>query len=181
MHATDAPQRPRLADRLGASRDKYFVGRAAELETFRTALRRTTPDRPVSLLFVHGPGGIGKSVLLSRFRRMAAATDASVVVLDGRDLEPSPPGFLTRLCEALGVSTDQAPATALAALAHPVLLIDTYEVLRPLDTWLREQFLPQLPEEALVVLAGRQTTPATWIEDPAWTELLCVLSLRNKP
>ena len=181
MHATDAPQRPRLADRLGALRDKYFVGRAAELETFRTALRRTTPDRPVSLLFVHGPGGIGKSVLLRRFRRMAAATDASVVVLDGRDLEPSPPGFLTRLCEALGVSTDLAPATALAALAHPVLLIDTYEVLRPLDTWLREQFLPQLPEEALVVLAGRQPPTAAWSEEPAWNERMCVLPLRNLP
>jgi hypothetical protein len=36
-----------------------------------------------------------------------------------------------------------------------VLLVDTYETLAPLDGWLRETLLPELPGGHLIVLAGR--------------------------
>ena len=43
--------------------------------------------------------------------------------------------------------------SALAAPSRPhVILIDTCETLAPLDGWLRDTFLPQLPENTLVVL-----------------------------
>jgi hypothetical protein len=83
---------PRLAERLGALRARYFVGRAAELELFRSALLGGAP--PLALLHVYGPGGVGKTVLLREFARTAAAAGARAAALDGRDLEPSPAGFL---------------------------------------------------------------------------------------
>jgi hypothetical protein len=45
---------------------------------------------------------------------------------------------------------------------HQVILIDTYEKLAPLGTCLREQFLPQLSEQVLVVIAGRHPPPMAW-------------------
>jgi hypothetical protein len=171
---------PRLANRLSVLRDKYFVGRAAELEVFRTALHGDITERPVALFFVHGPGGVGKSVLLRQFRRMAEAAGARVAYLDGRDFEASPAGFLRALQAQLDIAEDASPLEALACGdARPVLLVDTYELLTPLDTWMRELFLPQLPDRALVVLAGRQSPSAGWRADPAWSELAHVLPLRN--
>jgi hypothetical protein len=178
MIESHSPAPPRLAERLGALRDKYFVGRSAELDLFRSALHREA-DRAVALFFVHGPGGVGKSVLLREFGRLATADGATVVALDGRDLEPSPAGFLKALRDALAVSRTASPLEALASQPRPVLLVDTYELLRPLDTWLRELFLPQLPDAAPVVLAGRNPPSAAWRADPAWSELAHVLPLRN--
>jgi hypothetical protein len=182
MSATSQPAAPlRLADRLAALRDRYFVGRAAELDCFRSGLQQETGERPVSVLFVYGPGGVGKSVLLRQFGRVALATGATVIRLDGRDLEPSPPGFLRALRKALQLNDAAAPLEALTHQHRPVLLIDTYEGLMPLDTWLRELFLPQLPDQTLVVLAGRNPPSAGWREDPAWSELAQILPLRNLP
>src|SRR5262249_7877352 len=62
-----------------------------------------------------------------------------------------------------------------------VLLIDTYEALGPLDAWLRESFLPQLPARTTVVIAGRHAPAAAWRTDPDWSELARVVPLRNLP
>ena len=171
----------RLADRLAALRDKYFVGRAAELELFRSALQQNPTEPAVSLFFVFGPGGVGKSVLLRQFGRLATAAGATVIALDGRDLEPSPAGFLSAVRAALGADESLSPLESLAAQRRPVLLIDTYEALTSLDTWLRELVLPQLPDQALVVLAGRDAPTVAWREDPAWSELARIVPLRNLP
>src|SRR5262249_47315488 len=63
--------------------------------------------------------------------------------------------------------------------AIDVLLIDTYESLAPLDTWLRESFLPQLPARGLVVLAGRNKPEAAWRTDPEWVDLTRIVTLGN--
>src|SRR3712207_2837788 len=58
-----------VADRLRGARGQWFVGRAAEVELFRWALEADEP--PFSVLFVHGPGGVGKTALLDAFGRAA--------------------------------------------------------------------------------------------------------------
>ena len=68
--AQDSPSPPAgstVADRLRGARGRWFVGRAAELELFRCALEAEEP--PFSVLFVHGPGGVGKTALLQAFWR----------------------------------------------------------------------------------------------------------------
>jgi hypothetical protein len=179
--ASDVGEPRRIAERLRALHNRYFVGRGTELDTFRNALQVDAHDHPVSLLFVHGPGGVGKTVLLRQFGRLAADSGASVIALDGRDLEPSPAGILSALREVAGITDDTPPFQALARRERLVLLIDTYEALTPLDTWMRELFLPQLPEASLVVLAGRQAPAVGWRADPAWSELAEILPLRNLP
>ena len=166
-----------LADRLAVARRRRFVGRAAELALFASAL--ADPEPPFALLYVHGPGGVGKTVLLGEFDRLAAEAGVPAVGLDGRNLDPSPPGFLAALGRALAEPADGSPLEALARRPRGVLLVDTYETLAPLDAWLRETLLPELPGGHLVVLAGRDPPAAGWMADPGWRDLSQVVPLRN--
>ena len=166
-----------LGDLLTSRRDRRFVGRASEVELFRIALDSLEP--PFVLLHVHGPPGIGKSSLLDVCAELATTAGAHVVRLDGRDLLPSPPTVL----QALGNVVEVPDGTG--AIGEPqdggrvVLLIDTYERLTPLDDWVRTRLLPRLPATALTVISGRSAPSSAWRADPAWRELLRVVSLRN--
>ncbi|MEV1178564.1 hypothetical protein [Nonomuraea sp. NPDC049784] len=95
-----------------------------------------------SVLYVHGPGDIGKSALLRRFAHEAAVAGRPVSMVDGRTLEPSPAAF-------------EAEAELVLRDADAVLLLDNFERIRGLEGWLRERFLPRLPMGVLVVVAGR--------------------------
>lgn len=171
-------ERPRrLADRLLASQRKHFVGRNAERELFLTALH--SQELPFAVLYLHGPGGIGKTTLLSEYAREALAAGVPVVRLDGRDIQPSPASFLQAFWRALGTEETDTPLAALAHHPRSVVLIDTYEALSALDPWLRDTFLPQLPEQTLVVIAGRKPADPAWRHDPGWLDLVRIVSLRN--
>ncbi len=56
----------RIADVLGEARARLFVGRRAELQVFQSAL----DSEPFRVLWVHGPGGAGKTELLRAFERL---------------------------------------------------------------------------------------------------------------
>ena len=145
-----------LSGALDDARRLGFVGRATELAAFGAALDGNAPAR---VLFVHGPGGIGKSTLLDEMRRRAAARGRPVVSLDGRDVAGSIP----------------AVSAAVATVADdpgPVLLVDSYELLTPLDRWFRNELLPSLPADAVAVLAGREPPTPAWSADAGWRRLL---------
>jgi ATP/maltotriose-dependent transcriptional regulator MalT len=107
-----------LGDVLEDARRRSFVGRRRELASFDEALQRRSPRR---VLFVHGPGGIGKTSLLFEFRAGARAIGRTVVFLDGREVDPSPEGFHNAVSTALGNGQD---IDSLGSGA--VLLIDGY-------------------------------------------------------
>ena len=83
-----------VADRLKSARRRRFVGRAAELELFLGALAASEP--PFSVLWIHGPGGVGKTALLGALAEADADAGVGVVTLDLRAIEPSPPATWTR-------------------------------------------------------------------------------------
>jgi hypothetical protein len=166
-----------LDDLLAARRRRRFVGRTSEVELFQLALE--SPDPPFLLLHIHGPPGIGKTSLLDVLAGLAAAAGARVVRLDGRDLVPSPPAVLEALGSVLAVSGGEGAIAGPSDSGRLVVLFDTYERLSPLDDWVRTRLLPRLPATALTVTAGRMPPGAAWRADPAWRELLRVVSLRN--
>jgi hypothetical protein len=167
----------RLADRLAAARRRRFVGRQNEVALFTSALHEIEP--PFAVLHVYGPGGVGKTTLLAEYRDLATQAGWETILLDGRNMEASPPGFLISLATAIGVSDGRSPLEALGADWRGVIFVDTYELINPLDGWLREVFLPQLPAHSLVVLAGRNAPAPAWRADPGWSELVRVVPLRN--
>jgi hypothetical protein len=174
MSGSDRPAR-RLGDLLRLRRLDRFVGRAAEIEVFQTAL--DTADPPFSVLYFYGPGGVGKSCLIDVLAARAEQVRARVVRLDGRDLPVSTRAVLDLLGESLEVPEGEGPISS--GGPRIVLLVDSYEYLAPLDDWLRTRLLPRLPQTALTVIAGRAAPGTAWRADPAWRDLLRVVSLRN--
>jgi hypothetical protein len=136
-------------------------------------------DAPL-VTVVHGIAGVGKTALLHAFAADANAAGIRTVALDGREIEPSPAGFLAALGGALGRRTEPLPAVAaaLGALAdRVVLVIDTYELLGLLDTWMSATLVPALPANVRVVVAGRDPASAAWVH--RYGELLGTLPLGN--
>ncbi len=166
-----------LGERLRAARHARFVGRLAEKQVFEEALRAAQPTWHV--LHVYGPGGVGKTTLLQEFALICERETVPSAYLDVRSTEPAPQAFIEALARAVGSSSQEDLLVQLATYQRYVILIDTYEALAPLDGWLREVFLPTLPESALVVLAGRNAPAAAWRADPGWQSLMQVISLRN--
>lgn len=167
----------RLRDRLDAARRSYFVGREAELNFFRETLEAAV--FPFFVLYVYGPGGIGKSTLLGEYARLVEQKGWKVLRLDARNIEPTPESFLNALSALLHLSSDENWSDTAARFPRMVLFLDTYETLTPLDDWLRETLLPQAPENVLIVLAGRNPPAVAWRADPGWQTILTTMPLRN--
>jgi hypothetical protein len=169
-------KRLRVADRRAAARGTRFVARQSELDLLKSALAAERPA--VTVLHVHGPGGVGKTMLLREFARLASNANRTVVALDGRNIPPSRRALLRALDDALGVVNTNAEARPRVP-DRSLLLIDTYEALSPLDGWLRDTLLPELPAGIIVVLAGRAAPPLPWRTDVAWATLTRIIELRN--
>jgi hypothetical protein len=165
-----------LREDSAVTASRPFFGRERELQVLGETLALAGPR----LAFVHGIAGIGKSTLVHAFAARARAGGATVVTLDCRTLEPTERGFLRGLASALGsrASSLGAVVDRLAHLVSPVVLVlDTYEVFRFLDTWMREQFLPALGSNVRVVLAGREPPVTAWLASPEWDSHLQTIAL----
>jgi hypothetical protein len=167
-----------IRERLQAARHSRFVGRGEELNFFAALLAHRPP--PINILYLHGPGGIGKSALLLEFAQRVTSAGGEAVLLDARSLEPDPDHFLRALCTLIGCPHPDAINDTLASAASLVaILIDTYEQITPLDSWLRESFVPNLPQNVLIVLASRDAPAPAWRADPGLWALTRVIALRN--
>ncbi|CAN5605572.1 ATP-binding protein [soil metagenome] len=167
-----------LMERLEAARRQRFVGRATERTLFQSTL--ATAELPFSVLYLFGAGGVGKTTLLREFAYLANQAQLRTVHLDARNIEAAPEHFLEAMRRGLGLATGMAPLPFLAALTERiVLLIDTIELLTPIDGWLRDDFLPHLSGNVLVVMAGRNPPAPAWRIDPGWQTMMRVLPLRN--
>src|SRR6516165_2834232 len=91
-----------VSDRLAAAAAAALVGRAEERARLTALL---APDGPAAV-FVHGPGGIGKTTLVTG---TLAALPLYSVRLDGRQMEPTVLGALAALGMALGTPAPPSP------------------------------------------------------------------------
>jgi hypothetical protein len=132
-----------------------LVGRDRELATGERLL---FGDEAVAVLFVHGPGGIGKSALTAELARRAGASGRPVAWIDARDVPPSP--------EALGDAL-----AGLGDLDRPLTLIDSFELIESSAAYLRERLLPSLPEGSALCVAGRNPPGRDWFEG-RWADLI---------
>ena len=61
------------------------------------------------MLFIYGPGGVGKSMLLDECAAVAGDAGACVVRVDGRDVAATPQGVLGAVAGVLEVPADDGP------------------------------------------------------------------------
>lgn len=160
----------RVADILGQRAAEGLIGRERELATLLTLLEEGGP----LIVHVHGIAGIGKSALLEAFAARARARGATVLQFDCRAVEPVEKVVLRHLGSAIGgdPATLEEAADRLGALSSQVVLtLDTYEVFRTMDAWLRQTMVPALPANVRLLLAGREPPAPGWVTTPGWAGL----------
>lgn len=133
------------ADDVDAER---FIGRHYELDVAAALL---SPSATGRVLFVHGPGGIGKSATLRAIRRMGADAGYIVIALDPRRLAENFDNELEALL------ADPPP--------RPLVLVDEADVLGSRILEVRDRLLDTLPDTARLVFGGRERPDPSWRAD----------------
>ena len=110
-----------------------------------------------------------------------AAKGVFVVRIDARWCEPSPAEACRALCREIGApkakETEDCedPAVVASSLSNrakrTLLVLDSYESFRLLDSWLRQVFLPSLGDSVRIILLSREPPQPAWRIDPAWRGL----------
>ena len=152
-----------------------LVGREEEIATILKIVESPAP----AVVHIHGIGGIGKSSLLLAFAQRAGSHGLQVIQLDCRSVEPSERGFLSALGQVLGTETPtvEAAASVLGKLKDTVLALDSYELFRMMDTWLRLTFIPALSDNMRILLFGREQPVSMWLVAPEWQGVFHSLNL----
>jgi hypothetical protein len=166
MNITEYTPATALGRQLRDALIRHFVGRAAELRAFQAAL--TERADVFTVLYLHGPGGIGKSTLMQRFADEAHRSGRPV-----QRLQPVP---------------DHAPA--MTGSGHgdtgpdgtdpdrpPVILIDALERWEHPEHWVRNTVLPGCPVGTLVVVASRRPPSVAWRAELGWNDVLVPLAV----
>src|SRR5215471_15681118 len=141
-----------VGDLVAEHASRTFAGRKQELSQLLEMVNVSGP----AVVYLYGIAGIGKSRLISAFAERAREYDASVILLDCRSVEPTEAGFIRALGSRFGrnlISVEDTVALLGSINAHMVIALDHYEVLRLLDSWLRQSFVPRLPSSVRLVLA----------------------------
>ena len=101
--------------------------------------------------FVYGVAGIGKTALLNAFASEVQGSGAQVWRIDCAAIDPTESSFRAAL-DAAGWRPGSAG----------VVLVDTYELFRIADPWLRHELVPSLSTELRFVIAGRDAPMLEW-------------------
>jgi hypothetical protein len=170
-----------MAQTLGALLAQH-AGTLTGRERERAQLRRLLePGGPI-VAHVHGLAGVGKTTLLHAFAADARAAGFSTVEIDGHVTYPTERALLASVKQGVRplVSPGEAPPTVGAVVAElrepTLLLIDTFEMLRPLEHWLCRTLIPALPAHVRVVIAGRDAPAERW---RSYGSLLCTVPVAN--
>lgn len=156
---------PILAQHQFRARQPPFFGRDHEIATMRSMLEQT--EGPCSILWLHGPAGVGKTALAGHFMGELITDGDKCLVVDGRTIEPTMQGFVR------AVGGPRWPSDVRR------LLLDSAELIAGLEGLLRTSFMPTAPEGALLIITSRVRPSSEWITDPSWWDSFKSLPVRN--
>ena len=170
-----------IAERLSKAARAKFIGRQAEISILLNAIN--AEELPFVVAFLHGPGGIGKSWLLRSILDKVGAK-ARTVSLDCREIEPTPDGFISFLNKLLGAAVSASDLNSIISSLttldkRAIICLDTYETFGLMDTWLRQDFIPELPDNIFIIIAGREAPNPAWFTTPGWQDLFREIELHG--
>ena len=160
-----------LGDRLERRAVETPAGRRAELERiedFALGNKRV-------VMYIQGIPGIGKTHLLNALAASIGGKGVFVVRIDARWCEPSAAALCRAISKEIGASESDDSAVVASSLSDGakriLLVLDSYESFRLLDSWLRQVFLPSLGESVRTILSSREPPRPAWRIAPSWRGL----------
>jgi len=170
-----------LGDRLEQRAIEALAGRRSELEHLEAF---ASGDNPL-VMHIQGIPGIGKTHLLNALAATISGKGVYVVRIDARWCEPFPAALCRAISKEIGISESEDSAVLAARLSEgakrTLLLLDSYESFRLLDSWLRQVFLPSLGGSVRTILASREAALPAWRIDPTWKGLFDSMLLETFP
>ena len=168
-----------VGDKLEKRVVDALAGRGADLERL---VAFALGDQPL-VMHIQGIPGIGKTHLLNAVAARLREKGVPVVRIDARWCEPSAAAFCQAISREIGLADHEDPAVVARSLSNQpnatLLVLDSYECFRLLDTWLRQVFLPSLGERVRIILAGREAARTAWHIAPAWRGLFGSMALET--
>lgn len=169
----------------------FVVGRNREIALFQSFLEGQDHWNK-NLWNLYGTGGVGKSTLVHIFQLLAQRSNACFLLLDSRDFNHTE----TDLCISL---LRQMKGTAnpdemeqhnllenciqaireIARSQKVIVAFDTFEEMSGLETWLRDSFLKWLPDQVLILIAGRHSLKRGWLLSPSWRERILYIPVEH--
>jgi NACHT domain len=143
-----------LGDRLERGALTALTGRRTELDRLEAF---ASGDEPL-VMHIQGIAGTGKTHLLNALAASTVGKGLFVVRIDARWCEPSPAGLCRAICREIGASEPEDAAVVAAGLdraQRTLLVLDSCESFRLLDSWLRQLFLPSLGDNVRTILSSR--------------------------
>jgi NACHT domain len=158
-----------------------LAGRCAEIERLEAF---ALADEPV-VMHIQGIPGIGKTHLLNTLAARVGEKSVFVVRIDARWCEPSPAALCRAICRECGASESEDAAVVASILSdraqRTLLVLDSYESFRLLDSWLRQVFLASLGDTVRTILSSREPPKPAWRIGPAWRGLFDSILLETFP
>tara|TARA_R110002073_G_scaffold146502_1_gene299031 strand:+ start:7886 stop:9907 length:2022 start_codon:yes stop_codon:yes gene_type:complete len=151
-----------LARALSTARARRFTGRADQTEKFDQFMAA----EDMRLLFVSGPGGMGKTTLLRWWCDRAMSQQRPVVYLDLREVFADRASVLNAVRDAGNSLGDDG-----------LLFLDTFELHAKIEACFRNEALPALGGTTKVVIGGRLSPSSEWLRDIGWRPLMVVSEL----
>jgi hypothetical protein len=157
-----------LLEEPRSRQDGAFTGRADELALFSAVLADADRGR---VYLVYGPGGVGKTALLQEIARLCQPTGSRAVYIDAGEHGARPDAVMAALAPAMVAAPPGETKT--------ILLVDGWDGVSILDSWLRKTLVPLLPEHLVLVLAQRNPPDRSWCAMPGWGTLVRPVPLEN--
>ena len=156
-----------------------LVGRGSELERLEAL---ALGDEPL-VMHIQGIPGIGKTHLLNALSASIGGKGVFVVRIDARWSEPSPAALCRAICKEIGASESEDTTVVASRLSdrakRTLLVLDSYESFRLIDSWLRQVFLPSLGDNVRTILSSREAPRPAWRIAPAWRGLFDSMPLET--
>jgi hypothetical protein len=136
------------------------------------AMRRGARDAP-RVLFIHGPGGTGKTTLLREFLHRTGTGEA-IAYVDLARIDSSS----AVAAEILTRSGMRISHRSTGTSGARMLLLDTAEQFASFELLLRDVIVPEVADDVSIVVAGREPPSLLWRGSSGWGSIVQEAHLR---